>query len=282
MEKQSQARPKALSALFATATLWSFSGVLIKLISWNPMAIAGVRSLFAAVFLIILVRRPKFKWSFPQIGGAISYAVAVILFVYANKMTTSANAILLQYTAPVFVAIFGAWFLKERTRRSDWVMISVILCGMVLFFLDKLSPGNILGNIMAIISGVAFAGISLFMRAQKDSSPMESVILGNILTVIVCLPFYFQSTLSVTNVFVLIVAGFFQLGLPYYLYSYAIKRVSALECILVTSIEPIMNPIWVLLFTGEVPGGWAIVGGLIILATVTVRSIKRASSMGGE
>lgn len=263
----------AVILLLATAALWSFGGVLIKLVDWNPIAIAGMRSAIAALFILIIIRRPKITWSFPQIGGALCYAATVILFVSANKLTTSANTILLQYTAPIYVALLGAWFLKERVKLSDWVTIFFVLAGIVLFFFDKLSTGGVYGNILAIVSGVTFAGTIIFMRSQKDTSPLESAFIGNVATAIIGLPFIFSSMPDLSSWIGLIILGVFQLGLSYILYSIAIKRVTALEAILIPVLEPILNPVWAFLFIGEKPGLWAFVGGIIVIATITIRCI---------
>lgn len=272
--KPGKERNQALLLLVITATLWSLGGLLIKSVAWNPVSIAGTRSLIAAALMLIYCRKPHFNWSKAQIGGAVAYAGTVIMFVTATKMTTAANAILLQYTAPIYTAIFGAWFLKERTSKLDWLTIALVFVGMGLFFVDKISPGNLLGNIIAIVSGVSFAGTALFLRKQKDGSPLESLILGNLVTGLIGIPFMFQSfPTTMANWFSLAALGIFQLGISYILYSKAIKHVTALEAILIPIIEPILNPIWVFLFMGEVPGPWALVGGAIVLFSVTGRCV---------
>ncbi|MGI6669948.1 MAG: DMT family transporter [Acetivibrionales bacterium] len=265
---------KALSALIIAAVLWSTSGLFVKLISWNPVAIAGARSLVSVIFLFALKRRRfRFNRSLAQLGGAVSYAAVMIFFVVANKMTTSANAILLQYTAPIYVAVFGAWFLKEKTSLRDWVTVCFVLTGMVLFFVDELSPGRLLGNIFAAASGAAFACTTLFMRVQKDSSTLESLLLGNIITALAGLPFYFQSVPGLKSILFIIIAGILQVSLAYLLYGFALRYVTALEGVLVTMLEPILNPIWVLVFVGETPGIMALLGGAIVLTSVTACSV---------
>lgn len=264
---------KALLLLAITATLWSLGGLLIKLVSWNPLAIAGMRSAISALFLLAVIRRPILTWSFHQIGAAVAYAGTVIMFVSANKLTTAANAILLQYTAPVYIAILSVWLLKERTRLLDWITIFIVIGGMLLFFLDHLTAGSILGNMLAIASGFSFAFLAIFMRKQKNGSPLESIFLGNILTAVIGLPFMFISAPATYSWIGLILLGVVQLGLPYVFYSMAIKHVTALEAVLVPIIEPILNPVWVFLVLGEMPGLWAFLGGFIVLASVTVRCI---------
>jgi len=184
---------KAVVLLALTAVLWSTSGVLIKAIRWNPMAIAGTRSAVTAAVLLAFVRRRNFTWSAAQLGGAVAYAGTVVLFVVATKLTTAHNAILLQYTAPIHIALFGPWFLNERAHWFDWLVIALLLGGMVLFFLDKLSATGTWGNLLAIASGVSFGWMTLFLRKQKAASPLESIFLGNLLAAAVCCPFIFGS-----------------------------------------------------------------------------------------
>jgi len=169
----------AVILLLITAVLWSTGGVLIKYVSWNPIAIAGMRSAIASLIMIAVVGKPRLTWSGVQIGGAVAYMATVVLFVLATKLTSAANAILLQYTGPIYVALFGRWFLGERTTRLDWITIAVVIIGMTLFFMDSLSSDGMLGNCIAIASGVAFAWLALFLRKQKEERPEDSIILGN-------------------------------------------------------------------------------------------------------
>ena len=179
--------------LVLTAVFWSFGGILIKWVQWHPMAISGMRSAIAALTILVVFRGLRFTWSLPQIGGAIAYAGTVTLFVVATKLTTAANAILLQYTAPIHVALFGPWLLGEPSRRRDVASLAVILCGMALFFMDELSPVGFWGNIAALGSGVCFGWLTLFLRRQKGGSGIESIFLGNLLAAVIGLPFMFGS-----------------------------------------------------------------------------------------
>ncbi len=263
----------AIVAMVVCAILWSLSGLMIKLVDLNPVAIAGIRSLFAAILMYILCKRPKFDFSPMQIGAALMYTGTVLLFVIANKMTTSANAILLQYTAPIYAAILGFIFLREKVNIRDVVAIIVILGGMCLFFVDDLNSGGLLGNIFAILSGICFAAQAIFMKLQKTSSPAASIILGNIITFAVSIPFLFAKVPSPKDISILAIMGIFQLGLAYVLYSFAVTKLSALDMVLIPIIEPILNPIWVVIFTGEVPGTMAIIGGVIVIGAVVAKSL---------
>ncbi len=257
--------------LLLAALCWSLGGVLIKSIDLSPMAIAGGRSAIAIPLMLLFVGRPKFSFSTAQIGGAIGYALTVILFVFATRMTTAANAIFLQYTAPIYVALIGRWYLNERALRIDWLVIAVALGGIALFFMDRLTVAGFWGNIVALGSGVAFASVAVFLRKEKAGSPVTSIILGNILVALVGLPFMWQASLGPGDGWRLLLLGTVQLGLPYVLYAIAIKQVTALEATLIPLLEPVLNPLWVMLALGERPGPWAIVGGAMVLAAVLGR-----------
>lgn len=220
-----------------------------------------------------MARPLRFTWSPVQLAAAVAYAGCTITFVVANKLTTSANAILLQYTAPVYVALLSAWFLSEPTRRSDWIALAITFSGMVLFFADGLELRHTLGNIIAIISGFFFAAMTLLLRKQKDGSPTESIILGNLIAAAVGLPFIIRApSLPLDGWLALSVLGVVQLGVSYLLYARAVKHVTALELVLIPVLEPILNPIWTWLAYGEKPGRWAFLGGAIVLGAVTWRA----------
>lgn len=272
-------RRTAILLLIVTAVLWSLGGVFIKWVQWNPVAIAGTRSAISAGFILLVIGKPKFTWSKEQIFCALAYAATVISFVIATKMTTAANAILLQYTAPIYVALLSYMVLKEKISRIDWITIGIVICGMILFFIDDLDTSSYIGNLWAIFSGFSFACVALLMRKQRDGSPLESVFLGNLLTTLVAIPFIFQSMPSTSSWIGLGLMGIFQLGLPYVLYAIAIKSVSAIEAVLIPVIEPIINPIWVFLMIGEIPGKWAVLGGMVVVSAVTGRCILQAKKI---
>ncbi len=257
--------------LLLTALLWSLGGVLIKSIDWPAMAIAGGRSAIAIPLMLACSGRPRFTFSRAQIGGAIGYALTVVLFVFATRMTTAANAIFLQYTAPIYVAIIGRWYLGERALRVDWLVIAVALLGIALFFFDRLTVAGFWGNVIALGSGLAFASVALFLRKEKAGSPVASIILGNIVVALAGVPFMLQTSLGEGGLWRLVLLGTLQLGLPYVLYSTAIKHVTALEATLIPLLEPVLNPLWVMLALGERPGPWAMVGGLLVLGAVLGR-----------
>lgn len=269
-------RPRAILMLACAAILFSTSGLFVKIISISPLALVSSRSIIAAIVIALWLRRPHFTWSTAQIGGAIALALTQILFVIATRQTTAANAIFLQYTAPIYVAIFGAWFLGERAKSYDWLTMAAIAIGFVLFFNEKLSPEGWWGNIYAILSGLTLAWLLLFMRKQKDESTAETILLGNILAAIIGLPALLSASPTSGDWAGILFLGVVQLGISFIMMSVAIKWLTAVEAVLIQTLEPIFNPIWVFLVIGEAPSLLALVGGLVVLAAVTGRAMLAA------
>jgi len=272
-------------AMAATAFLWSIAGLFIKVIDWNPIAIAGCRSLIASIVILIYVRRPRIHLSFPQVAAAIANAATMLLFVSANKTTTAANAILLQYLAPVLTVLIGPVLLKERTRIENVAALPIVVAGMVVMFYNKLGSGEMFGNILAVISAITLSLYFIFMRMQKDDSPLESILLSHWLTAGICLGISFflpapQVTLKSLGSIAML--GTVQVGLSAVLFSIAIKRVSAVQANLIAVIEPVFNPVWVFIAIGETPGFNTIIGGIIIVSAVTAASIVSARAQNNK
>lgn len=265
-------RWKAVLFLIGASVLWSTGGLLIKMVDWNPVAIAGSRSGISALLMLAYLRKPV-TFEKGKVIGAVFYTATVILFVIANKLTTAANVILLQYSAPVWVAMMSGWVLKERVRKLDWLTIAVVMGGMVLFFVGDLQMGQMLGNALSVLSGIMLAGVIICLKTVKKGSPVEIPLLGNILTFLVALPFMIGPVPDTQSLVGIVLLGVFQLGLAYILFAEASKHVSAIEAILIPVIEPLLNPLWVFLFDGEKPGILAVVGGAVVLLAVVGRGI---------
>ena len=267
-------RRSAIGFLVLTGIIWSTGGFMIKLIPWPPLVIAGLRSGIAAIVIFLYDRPQKLPVGKYTLGGAVAYAVMVIFFVLANKLTTAGNTILIQYTAPVYVALFGYSFLGEKAGFKDWITILIILTGLLLFFLDELSGTSLWGNIAALFSGFGFAGLILFLRKQKHGRPIDSVLLGNLLTFSLCTPFIVQDVTFEADVWLKIIfLGIIQLGLAYILFTIAIKHVTALDAVIYPVVEPICNPIFAYIFLNETLGFFARIGGLLVLAGVIGRGV---------
>jgi len=268
----------AILSLVLCATLWSLGGLFIKLVDWTALGIAGARSLLGGLTILIFVRKPNITFSAPQILAALCNAGTMILFVYANKLTTSANAILLQYGAPLYVALFAWVLLGERPGWEHWVGLVLILGGMTLFFQEKVSPGNSMGNLLAILSGFTFAFYAIFMRMQKSGSPVESILLSHLLVFLFSLPSILATPprFSGTGWVSLVVLGVFQIGVSSVLFARGIKGITTLQAMLITTLEPILNPLWVFLVLGETPTRNALWGGSMILLAVSLSSLVSA------
>ena len=259
-----------------TAFLWSIAGLFIKVIDWNPIAIAGLRSLIASFVLLVYLGKPGIQLSFPLVAAAAANAATMLLFVIANKTTTAANAILLQYIAPVFTAFIGTALLKERTHIEHWIAFIVVAAGMIIMFIEKLSGGQLLGNIIALTSAVTFSLYFVFMRMQKKGSPFESVLLSHWITAAICLAVSFFlpfPAFTVKSVGAILILGVIQMGIPSILFSVAIKRIPAVSANLIAVIEPVFNPVWVFLILNEYPGINTVIGGAVIVSAVTAVSI---------
>jgi drug/metabolite transporter (DMT)-like permease len=266
-------RSQAVLLQILASLMFSTGGLMIKLITISPQAVVGVRGAIAAIVIAFFMSKPRFTWSLSQIGGAIAIFAAQLFFVLATRQTTAANAVFIQYTAPVYVAFLGIWYLRERIKPIDWLSLMVVIAGLLLFFAEKLDAVAIWGNINALISGVALAWLFLFLRKQKNGSTIETVFLGNALAAVVCLTFIFFEEPTTTDWLALVFLGVFQLGLPFILLSISIKRLTAIEAILIQTLEPIFNPVWVFLVISEKPSNLALLGGLLVLGAVTVRAL---------
>jgi drug/metabolite transporter, DME family len=274
--------------VLAAALLWSTGGLFIKATPLSAFELSFGRSLFAALTVALLTRREGFRINFVTFVASILYAALLLLFVIANKLTTAANAIFLQYTAPVYVLLLEPLFYKERFRLSDLFVVAACVAGMSLFFVGQLRPQDVSGNLTALASGVCFALFLLLLRHPRAGrvNRASSVIYGNIIICILTAPAFARVATEMTLKDVLIVTylGVVQIGFAYTFFTLGIARgVRSLDAGIVGYIEPMLNPVWVFLFLGERPSRWAVVGGCIIIAAVmahTVALARRAREKG--
>jgi drug/metabolite transporter (DMT)-like permease len=260
------------------ALLWSTGGLFIKMVDAPAVVIAGLRSLIAIIIIWAWLKKPKFTFSPVQIGAAFANALTMLLFVYANKATTSANAILLQYASPIWTAFLAVIFLREKIRFAEGCILLLASGGLILFFMDSLGTGALLGNLAAIASGISFSIFYILMRKQKDGSPLESLLLSHCITLLVSLPFLSGFTVNLPNVSGILLLGVFQIGIAAIFFSVGIKGTTALQASLISLVEPIFNPVWVLLLTGETPTLLTLIGGAIIVVCVTASSLVKILS----
>lgn len=267
--------------VLAAALLWSTGGLFIKATPLDAFQLSFGRSLLAAVTVAVLTRREGFGANGLTLVSSVLYAALLLLFVMANKLTTAANAIFLQYTAPVYVLVLEPLLFKERFRRGDVFVVAACVVGMSLFFVGQLRPQDVEGNLTALASGVCFALFLLSLRHPLASrvNRASSVIYGNLLLCLVTLPSFAQVAGDLTTRDVLSVSylGVVQVGLAYTLFTLGMARgVRSLDAGVVGYIEPMLNPVWVFLFLGERPSNWAILGGSIIIAAVLIHTVALA------
>jgi drug/metabolite transporter (DMT)-like permease len=273
----------AVLTLLAAAFFWSTSGVLIKLVSLHPMAIAGWRSLIAGIVIVGLCRRSiKVSWGIAPLMAAGCMGLFCICFVIATKLTTAANAIVLQYAAAAYIAVLAPAMLHEPTRRQDWLLLVLVVAGIGLFFMDDLTTTGFWGILVGLAGSIFWAGAMLFLRKSRASSTAWPIALGNFMAAGICLPVMLRQMPTAADWLGLAGLGVVSLGVGYALFAYGIQRVRALEAVLIPAIEPLINPVWVFLATGEVPGGWACVGGALVLTAVTVRGLTTALAGRGR
>jgi drug/metabolite transporter (DMT)-like permease len=267
--------------VLAAALLWSTGGLFIKATPLGALELSFGRSLLAAATVALLTRREGFGLSIMTLVAAALYAALLLLFVVANKLTTAANAIFLQYTAPVYVLLLEPLLFKERFRLADLLVVAACVAGMSLFFVGQLRPQDVEGNLTALASGVCFAFFLLLLRHQRAGrvNRASSVIYGNLIICLLTAPAFARAAPSLTTRDVLIVAylGVVQIGLAYTFFTLGIARgVRSLDAGVVGYIEPMLNPVWVFLFLGERPSGWAVVGGCVIIAAVLIHTVALA------
>lgn len=266
---------QSILLMIICSILWSTAGIFIKLIPWNPISIAGFRSFISLSIMYIYMKSQKIPFKFTKTSfiSGISLAATFSFFVAANKFTTSANAIVLQSTAPVFILIISAVFLNKKFLKADIITVIITLLGIALFFLDQLSPNGILGNIFGVLAGLFVAIMYVSVGNSNDESTrMSGIFIGHIFTSLIGIPIFFITKQQPTTISIICILflGIFQLGIPYILMAKAIKYCPALMCSLLGIIEPLLNPIWVFIFDGEAPGLFAVLGGIIVIITITI------------
>lgn len=265
---------KGTIAMIATGLLWSMGGIFIKLVPWNPLAIAGLRGVIGGFVMYVYLRIRGIKPVFNKDTVKIAIALASVCttFVAANKLTTAANAIVIQYCAPVYVLLYIAFVQKKKLRPLDIAVVPMTILGVSLCFIGQMGKGHLVGDIIAVVSGICFAAMFISSENVTDQTRASGIMQGQFLTAIIGLPVLFATRPAFTTqaIIGILVLGIFQIGIAYVLYSIAIKRAPLLTCSLLAVLEPLLNPVWVFLFAGENPGIWSLVGGVIVIVVITL------------
>lgn len=275
--------------VLGAALLFSTGGAVIKATDLTAWQVAGFRSAVAAAAVFLLVPAARRGWTWHVLPVGVAYATTLVLFVTANKLTTSANAIFLQSTAPLYVLLFGPLLLRERVGRRDLAFMAPVLLGMVLFFVGseapvQTAPNPPLGNLLAVMSGVTWAltivGLRwLGSRAGGEGSALPTVVAGNLIAFLACLPASLPVVNAGTGDWLAVgYLGVFQIGAAYLLLTAGVRHVPALEASVLLMLEPALNPVWAWMVHGETPGPWSIAGGVLILGATILRTAADARS----
>lgn len=276
--------------LLAAALLFSTGGAAIKAVSLGAWQVASFRSALAALVLFLLLPKSRSGWALIHLGPAIAYATTLVTYVAATKLTTAANAIFLQSTAPLYLVVLGPLILKEPVRRADWLTLLVVGSGLTMFFLGDQSPlvtapNPFLGNIFGAISGVAWALVLISMRwvgtRHADAhAGMKIVLLGNLLAFGFCLPVALPvGTSTPADWAILAYLGPVQVALAYLLMTKGVRHVPALESSMILLAEPALNPVWTAVFMNEIPGPLPLIGGALVLGGTLVRVLFSARKL---
>ncbi|MCL2164388.1 MAG: DMT family transporter [Oscillospiraceae bacterium] len=262
-------RRKGPLLIVAASVCWSLGGLLIRAVPWDAMSINGVRGLLAV--LVFIIYRKSFKVSFTRgnVLTAIFLSGTTTFFVVANKMTSAAASILLQFSSSsIFVILIYLVIYRKKPRLGDLVAVTVTIVGMALFFMDQLNTGSLLGNVWAIVSGFAFAGMCVCNKLP-DTIPEDALYLGFMLNAAIGVPFvFFEAPAGPYAWGAAVLLGVLQVGLAYVFFSVGIKSTPALLACLITALEPVLNPLWVMLAYGETPGRFSLLGGVVIIVSM--------------
>lgn len=271
----------AIWSTVIAAILWSTGGLFVKLLTLDAFTILFYRSFYAALLFIIIFRKQLLKVNKLTFVSALFYAPLLICFVSATKLTTAANAIFLQYTAPAFILILEPFFVRTKLLKINVITVILTFLGMILFLFDDFSnPENVWGIILALGSGVVLTGLLLSQKMNAPVYQPGAVFWGNILVCLVTLPWFSQNPYpDVTQNSYLLILGFGQLGLGFALFVYGQKHLPAIESSLISMLEPVLNPIWVIIWYGEIPGLFAVAGGTLILITLIYRMLYLNTSL---
>lgn len=270
----SENRRQGILLMALTGVLWSTGGLFIKLLPFNAYTILFYRSIWAAVVFAVIHRKAVLNFRSYSLWVSLIFTGLVISFVVSTKLTTSANAIFLQYMAPVYVLLYETLVRKVKMQRINLITLIVCMIGLGLFFLGDFTPGNMNGNLLAILSGFLLAALLLTQHANDPDCHASALFGGNVLVALIGLPFFLQAPTPTLEQFAMLsFLGIVQIGIAYALFNMALKHIRTLEVSLLGMIEPILNPVWVYLGYGERPSNWAIAGGLLILAALSVRVI---------
>ena len=280
MNKEQLNKSSLLGTIYVllSAICFSTGGVLIKSIPWNSFSISLARSVLSLIVIILYQKSQGRKFVFNKmvLFGAMCNCIMAVTFVMATKMTTAANAIVLQFTEPVFLILIVWLVYKQKPKKDAVLTCLLVLLGVVCFFFESLSAGGMAGNLLAILSGFSYAGVFLIKKFPGGDFE-SSLIVSHVISILIGIPFFMKETVFTPTVWVYVVAlGIVQFGLSYIFLSKGLDRVSPVTASLTSTIEPILNPVLVAIFCGETIGSLSIVGAVLVIGSATVYNLKQA------
>lgn len=279
MQNDRSAAAKGALFVFLSAVFFSIGGLFMKLIPWNGLAINSARNVFSVLVLAAFfrIRRHKLVINRTVLIGALAIVGTNILYSLANKLTTAGNTIILQFTAPIWVMVFSSLLLKKKPGRLDLVAAAFVFAGVICFFVDSLSSGHLTGDLLALLSGIFYAGVFM-MNAREDSDSLSSVLIGMGLNVLTGLPFLIREQPFSAGMDVwgpVLILGIFQLGLAYVFLTEGLVITPPVTASLISGIEPVLNPLLVAVFYGEMLTPLSLVGAAIVFLSVIGYNLLR-------
>jgi drug/metabolite transporter, DME family len=266
---------RARLSLVLAAILWSLAGIFIKFLLLPPLTIVFYRSLFASLFFAFFVRKSNAVPKIALLVSALAYTAAISAFVSANKITTAANAIALQYTAPMFVFVIVHFLFGEKIIGTSWLSLALGMLGIAVIGAGSAGQPDAAGVMIALLSGLLFSIYMVSLRFLKEFNPGTLTFLNNLVCCLILLPLVgSELSLSLKEGWIVAVMGVVQLGIPYWLFSKGLEQVSVQEASLIVLIEPVLNPLWVALIVGELPSGATLIGGLCIVGSLAFRYLR--------
>ncbi|MDO4409043.1 MAG: EamA family transporter [Eubacteriales bacterium] len=263
--------------MLSASVCFSLGGLLIKMVPWNPLAINGVRNLIAScvIGLYICFTHHRIKVNFTVLAGAVCMAGVTTMFTIANKLTTAGNAIVLQYSAPIWIILLMFVFFGKKPSRLEAVTIILVLAGILCFFFDSLSTGKIVGDLIAFLSGLFYAGMFMLNQFEKGD-PLSSIVIGQFLCGLVLSPMALRETVfSPSALAAVFILGTVQVGLAYILFSIGTRLTDPVTASIINAMEPILNPILVAVFYGEMLGGLSLIGAAIVVGSILFYNIRQ-------
>ena len=263
--------------ILLASIFWSFSGAFTKVIPWGPVSIACLRALIAAATIAVYRKSVKVKFTKQNVIGGILVVIVTLTFICANKLTTSANAIVLQYTMPIYIILYNCIFKKNKPEPLDIAAVICTVAGIIVFFVDSLEAGSMIGNFLALFSGFVYAIYFIFLSNEK-SNPIDINYTGNLFYILIIPFIFFDKSFAFTapSVASILFLGIVQLGMGYIFFSKGIKNTTAVSASIIATLEPVLNPVWAFMLISEKPSSLSICAGIFVILTISLYNVLKA------